>query len=52
FDKNELIELHFNEPLNITRNQDLGVYMLYQKLAYSTPKVKAAVDFIAARIKK
>lgn len=47
----ELVELTFNEPLNITQNQTLAVYMLYQKLAYSTPKVKAAVDFIVARIK-
>ncbi|OCH21471.1 LysR family transcriptional regulator [Aliivibrio sp. 1S128] len=47
----ELVELTFNEPLNITQNQTLAVYMLYQKLAYATPKVKAAVDFIVARIK-
>ncbi|NMH66270.1 LysR family transcriptional regulator [Shewanella salipaludis] len=51
FDKDELQELTFAEPLSITQNQDLGVYMLYQKLAYATPKVKAAVDFISARVK-
>lgn len=51
FERDELVELHFDEPLNITQNQTLGVYMLYQKLAYATPKVKAAVDFIVARIK-
>lgn len=47
----ELVELTFHEPLNITQNQTLAVYMLYQKLAYATPKVKAAVDFILERIK-
>jgi DNA-binding transcriptional LysR family regulator len=51
FDVDELVELHFDEPLSITQSQILGVYMLYQKLAYATPKVKAAVDFITARIK-
>lgn len=52
FESGDLQNLHFDEPLSITQNQDLGVYMLYQKLAYSTPKVKAAVDFITARVKQ
>jgi DNA-binding transcriptional LysR family regulator len=47
----ELIRLEFDEPIGITQNPELGVYMLYQKLAYSTPKVKAAVDFITSRVK-
>lgn len=47
----ELIRLIFNEPLNITENANFAIYMLYQKSAYGVPKVKAAVDFIAARIK-
>lgn len=51
FDNGELQELSFSEPLNITQNKDLGVFMLYQKLGYGTPKVKAAVDFITARVK-
>ncbi|CAH0529812.1 LysR family transcriptional regulator [Vibrio hippocampi] len=51
FERGELVELTFDEPLNITENQYLGVYMLYQKLSYATPKVKAAVDFITARVK-
>lgn len=51
FDSGELKELIFPEPLTITQNQNLAVYMLYQKLAYATPKVKAAVDFITARVK-
>ena len=52
FDSEELIELSFDEPLNVTTNQEFGVYMLYQKLSYASPKVKAAVDFIAARLKR
>ncbi|MEZ8824014.1 LysR family transcriptional regulator [Vibrio amylolyticus] len=50
-ERGDLIELVFDEPLNITENPNLGVYMLYQKLSYATPKVKAAVDFITARVK-
>ncbi|WP_428773345.1 LysR family transcriptional regulator [Vibrio sp.] len=50
-DTGELLELTFPEPLNITQNQQLAVYMLYQKSSYATPKVKAAVDFITARVK-
>ncbi|MGR5177339.1 LysR family transcriptional regulator [Vibrio parahaemolyticus] len=50
-EQGELVRLHFSEPIGITQNQNLGVYMLYQKLAYGTPKVKAAVDFIASRVK-
>ena len=50
-DNGELIQLHFDEPLNITENANFAIYMLYQKSAYAIPKVKAAVDFIAARIK-
>ncbi len=47
----ELTRLVFDQPLSITQNPDLGVFMLYQKHAYSIPKVKAAVDFISARVK-
>ncbi len=51
FERGELIELTFDEPLSISQNQEMGVYMLYQKLAYDTPKVKAAVDFIRTRVR-
>ncbi|QBF82868.1 LysR family transcriptional regulator [Shewanella maritima] len=47
----ELIKLNFAEPLAVTKNQELGVYMLYQKAAYAIPKVKVAVDFIMAQVK-
>lgn len=48
----ELVKLEFEEPIGITQNPELGVYMLYQKLAYATPKVKAAIDFITSRVKE
>ncbi|PMH43216.1 LysR family transcriptional regulator [Vibrio sp. 10N.286.49.B3] len=51
FTRGELVELDFPEPLAVTQGQNMAVYMLYQKLSYATPKVKAAVDFITARIK-
>lgn len=47
----ELKELVFNPAINITSSDDLGIYLLYQKQRYLVPKVKAAVDFLVARIK-
>ncbi|NVK56934.1 MAG: LysR family transcriptional regulator [Alteromonadaceae bacterium] len=41
-----LIELNFEHPVHVSRGQDLGIYLLYQKVDYTSPKVKAAVDFI------
>lgn len=50
-DSGQLKIVEFNEPINITQNQNFAIYMLYQKLAYASPKVKVAIDFIAARVK-
>lgn len=47
----ELLELRFEPSLKISQNDDLAVYLLYQKHRYLMPKVKAAVDFLVARIK-
>ena len=46
----ELQELFFDPVLRITQNTDLAVYLLYQKQRYLVPKVKAAVDFLVARV--
>jgi DNA-binding transcriptional LysR family regulator len=46
----ELQELIFEPPLNISQNDDLAIYLLYQKHRYLVPKVKAAVDFLVDRI--
>jgi DNA-binding transcriptional LysR family regulator len=51
-ERGELMQLEFEQPLNITENANFAIYMLYQKLAYSTPKVKAAVDFITTKVKE
>ena len=51
FNSGELVPLKFEEPLGITENASLAVFMLYQRAAYAIPKVKVAVDFIAARVK-
>lgn len=45
-----MLELFFDPPLCITQNADPGVYLLYQKQRYLVPKVKAAVDFLVARV--
>lgn len=47
----ELIELTINPQITVTRNTNLGMFLLYQKQRYQVPKVKAAVDFLVARIK-
>jgi DNA-binding transcriptional LysR family regulator len=47
----ELQELFFDPVLRITQNTDLAVYLLYQKQRYLVPKVKAAVDFLVARVR-
>ena len=50
FESGELEELFFDPVLCITQNTDLAVYLLYQKQRYLVPKVKAAVDFLVARV--
>lgn len=47
----QLQELKFEHALSITQHSDLAVYLLYQKQRYLVPKVKAAVDFLVARLK-
>ncbi len=47
----ELHELHLKPPISITQNANLGVFLLYQKQRYQVPKVKAAVDFLIAKVK-
>ncbi|WP_237444433.1 LysR family transcriptional regulator [Sinobacterium norvegicum] len=47
----ELRELNFEHELSINQNSDMAVYLLYQKQRYLVPKVKAAVDFLAERLK-
>ena len=46
-----LQRLEFEQPLQVTQNKGLGIFMLYQKLDYTNPKIKVAIDFIAERIK-
>jgi DNA-binding transcriptional LysR family regulator len=47
-----LQELFFDHELRISQNTNLAVYLLYQKQRYLVPKVKAAVDFIVARVQQ
>jgi DNA-binding transcriptional LysR family regulator len=51
FERGELLELHLDPVLRITQNTDLAVYLLYQKQRYLVPKIKAAVDFLVARVR-
>lgn len=47
----KLLELHFDPPLSISQNDDMAVYLLYQKHRYLVPKVRVAVDFLVAKIR-
>ncbi|WP_189607777.1 LysR family transcriptional regulator [Saccharospirillum salsuginis] len=47
-DTGELVQLDLTPTPVITRNPDIGIYLLYQKLRYRVPKVRAAVDFLTA----
>jgi DNA-binding transcriptional LysR family regulator len=49
--RGELQELFFDPELRVTQDTDLAVYLLYQKQRYLVPKVKAAVDFLVARVR-
>lgn len=51
-DSGELQALSLFPEVNITSSNDFGIYLLYQKQRYLVPKVKAAVDFLVARIKQ
>ncbi len=46
-----LVEIPFAQPINITRRTDIGIFLLYQKQHYVTPKVKVAVDFFIDKIR-
>ncbi|MEH6343991.1 MAG: LysR substrate-binding domain-containing protein [Bermanella sp.] len=50
-ERDELIELKIDPVVSTTQNPDFGIFLLYQKQRYHVPKVKAAVDFLVARVK-
>lgn len=47
----KLVELTLDPPVQITRNKQMAIYLLYQKQRYHVPKIKVIVDFLVARIK-
>lgn len=49
--REQLIELNIEPSVTITQNPDFAIFLLYQKQRYNVPKIKAAVDFLVARIK-
>lgn len=51
FESGVLQELTFEQPLQISHGKDFAIFLLYQKLEYSIPKIKAAVDFICEQVK-
>jgi len=51
FEQGQLTELTIYPQINTNQNPAFGIYLLYQKQRYHIPKIKAAVDFLVARIK-
>ena len=51
-EKGQLQHIPLTPSLHVTANPNLGVFLLYQQQRYQVPKVKAAVDFIVARVKQ
>lgn len=47
-----LCEVILDYPLHVTQNPRLAIYLLYQKQRYLVPKVKVAVDFLVARLRR
>lgn len=47
-----LQELLFDTPLRVSQNTEMAIYLLYQRQQYIVPKVKAAVDFLVARLRQ
>ncbi|RVU83513.1 LysR family transcriptional regulator [Leucothrix sargassi] len=47
----QLVEIKFEQPINVMQQMDLGVFLLYQKQRYAVPKIKMAVDFLVERIR-
>lgn len=49
----ELVELAFDRQLSVRPGADPGsIFLLYQKQRYQLAKIKAAVDFLVARIRE
>jgi DNA-binding transcriptional LysR family regulator len=46
----ELVALLDESDLSVSQNQELAIYLLYQKPRYLVPKVKAFVDFLTERL--
>jgi DNA-binding transcriptional LysR family regulator len=51
-DSRQLQELFFTTSLRVTQHTEMAIYLLYQKQQYAVPKVKAAVDFLVARLRE
>ena len=47
----QLKELLFDTTVRVSQNAEMAIYLLYQKQQYTVPKVKAAVDFLVARLR-
>ena len=51
-ERGELVAVTLEQPLSISRSDQIGIYMLYLQARYAIPKIRAAVEFIHERLAK
>lgn len=49
-DRGELTEVTLDQPVSVSRADELGIYLLYLQTRYRVPKVRVAVEFLVKRL--
>jgi len=49
-ERGELVEVALEQPLSVSRSDQIGIFMLYLQARYAIPKIRVAVDFIYDRL--
>lgn len=49
-DRGELAEVTLDQPVSVSRADELGIYLLYLQTRYRVPKVRVAVEFLVKRL--
>ncbi|WLD59635.1 LysR family transcriptional regulator [Salinispirillum sp. LH 10-3-1] len=49
-ERGELLPIEVFPALQVTTEPGLAIYLLYQKIRYQVPKIRAAVDFLVAEV--
>ena len=46
----ELVQVAMEQPVSVSRGGETGIYLMYLRTRYQTPKVRVAVDFLMERL--